>query len=362
MFFLNKKLPLTKTTLQTKPKIFSYQRPTQSSIQMSNSPIQMSRYPNENCIRPFKSALDILNNRNKCKSHQSLRNNFYNSKILPLKSAYLSNSISTKSQVFLNDNSETNNNNLTLTDDENYDDDYIVINPLNSKYGDEITKLQNNNTKRITKSNNNSATSRNGSAHSAKKFDHLNVSNNSITISNLKSNSKKLYDSKKKFKKRISTKPTSLTNMNEANLVETQHPIETHRHIRFTALLSIDAQFSFLKAYEDMIYVELTYIYPYIQTIPRTSTAKFIKFIDLNLQTNDYNCEQNNRFKITLLIEQAMKILDSIQKFKAKLKLDENKENDDNKLKNRFSSYSTGVVNTNPVVILEEEEDEPLEM
>ena len=285
---------------------------------------------------------------------------FYNSKILPLKSAYLSNSVSTKSQIVLNDNSEYNNNNLTLSDDENYDDDYIVINPLNSKYGDEITKLQNNNTKRLTKSNQ-SATSRNGSAHSAKKFDHLNLSNNSITISNLKSNSKKFYDSKKKIKKRISTKPTSLTNMNEANLIET-HPIETHRHIRFTALLSIDAQFSFLKAYEDMIYVELTYIYPYIQTIPRTSTAKFIKFIDLNLQINDDNSEQNNRFKITLLIEQAMKILDSIQKFKAKLKLDENKENNDDKLKNRFSSYSTGVANINPVVILEEEEDEPLEM
>jgi hypothetical protein len=353
MFFLNKKLPLMKTTLQPKPKSFSYQRPTQSSI-------QMSRYSNENCIRPFKSALDILNNRNKSKSHQSLRKNFYNSKILPLKSAYLSNSVSTKSQIVLNDNSEYNNNNLTLTDDENYDDDYIVINPLNSKYGDEITKLQNNNTKRLTKSNQ-SATSRNGSAHSAKKFDHLNLSNNSITISNLKSNSKKFYDSKKKIKKRISTKPTSLTNMNEANLIET-HPIETHRHIRFTALLSIDAQFSFLKAYEDMIYVELTYIYPYIQTIPRTSTAKFIKFIDLNLQINDDNSEQNNRFKITLLIEQAMKILDSIQKFKAKLKLDENKENNDDKLKNRFSSYSTGVANINPVVILEEEEDEPLEM
>lgn len=334
-----KNYPTMKTlTTRTKTQYYSYQRPTFSS--------QMSNYSGEHCRR-FKSALDIKINKTQSKKC------FFDAKILPFKACKI-NSLHhfSKSEVYSNEN----NSEETVTDDENnYEDEYIEINHLNSKYDDDITKFSNK-TSRIPKSNYSTATqSRNGSVVSLKKVDQSNLSNASIS-SGLKSNSKKL-DAKKKFKNTMKRlmKPGSLTN--EIATVE----YET-KHVRFTSLLSNDAQLSLLKTYQDMICIELSHIYPYIQTIPRTSTARFIRNLNKprdNLSNKDD--EYNNRIKTSNLFESAMKILDSIRRFKARLNQDKDTVNQFANLKlQRQSSVCTI---SNSIVILEEdEEDDPLEM
>ncbi len=288
--FLNsfKNKPKTPTVSQ----YFSYQKPTLSSLMSTYE--QCKRFKPES--KP-KSSNDVsyspTKSKNKYKTKPTI--SYYETKIMPLKVGkivHLSNT--SKSEINLNGNSEDNN--LTVTDDENFEDDYIEVNPLSTKYGEDITKLNKKSNRQINKSgfstnaSSSQTPSRNGSAFSIKKSEQSKILLNTFGS---RSNSRKI-DSKKRFKntmKRLMKPMSNLNNNYEANSTELSNTYEV-KPLRFTSFLSVDAQLAFLKTYEDMIHTELTYIYPFIQSIPRTTTARSIYFnLIFNFSNKDYNPE-----------------------------------------------------------------------
>lgn len=346
-------------TPEYKPQILSYQRPTFSSSSHR---------------RCFKSATDISSTMSsatiqkpKLKPKKSSpKKTIYEKKNQPLKllGSKLNSTVHVaKSEMYLHE--LLNEDAIEETDDDDvntYVDDYYEVNNnyYYKKIGDDLLgKLNNNKPFRISRSNYSTATttssqSRDGSALSIRNQPILSVSNASVV--NLKSNTKK-NDIRKKFKntmRRLMMKPSSMTSNNTTNYVDVNPSIDLNtelKQVRFTSLLSTDAQLSLLKTYEDMIFIELSCIYPHIQSIPRMSTAKFIRNVNKLKVFPNKEDEYNNRVKISGLFETAMKIIDSIQKFKHKL------NQNPNSLSSKVNRQSS-VCTTNSIVIIEEEEED----
>ena len=101
-----------------------------------------------------------------------------------------------------------------------------------------------------------------------------------------------------------------------------------------TSSLSTDAQYATLKVYEDQMLAGITSLFPHRGYLPRVSSARFSKSshttssVCSNISSisagddgggdgssNNSNSDEYRRFKVTHLIDSAMKIIDSMENF-----------------------------------------------
>ena len=106
------------------------------------------------------------------------------------------------------------------------------------------------------------------------------------------------------------------------------------KYPRFIAYLSVDAQFAMVKAYDDTLRAELYSIYPQIEVIPRTSSARFMP----DFKPKQFDINEDDKLKISHFIQSAMIILDIILEFKRRRNFDAY-INDDSEEKSPLCMY-----------------------